>query len=267
VAVAGAAMLTGLVVAPSAAAKVVTSVSLTSPTSGEYSSIVTMTGTLWRNGTTVKIPGAKVYLQRATHRKTNWTNVTTTTTNAAGQFRFTVTLWTAYDYRAYYKGSTAYTGALSPVRYPAVLQRVRLGSIDSTYGLHVTGSVFPLTPPCPVGTCKRYIYLQRYNPTTRTWVNLFSGPRVVQTWFFDFGGTAGPGVNQLYRLYVPIMYPYAHGYSPTFRYTHYTSRPMFAKASSASHPGSLGSTPVASASPPAPTVTRGPTSAPPAAGA
>lgn len=199
------------------------SVSLTGPTSGTYGTAVKLTGTAWRYGTTTKIGGAKVWLQRATHGKTNWGNVTSTTTTSTGTFGFSVVQVAAYDYRAFYAGSTTYTPAWSPTRYPAVLQRVIFDSIKTTNWtlgtLQATGRVYP-TPPS-----NTQIWLQRYDTANKVWKNFISG-RTTGTNAVTIKGNVGGNVGS-YRLYAPQRGYNAAGASGSVTFTHYKWRGAF----------------------------------------
>ncbi|HEY0688851.1 MAG TPA: hypothetical protein VGD71_07385, partial [Kribbella sp.] len=202
------------------------SVSLTGPTSGTYGTTVKLTGTAWRNGTTTKIGGAKVWLQRATHGKTNWGSVTSATTAADGTFGFSVVQAAAYDYRAFYAGNTTYTPAWSPTRYPAVLQKVVFDSIKTTNWnlgtLQATGRVYP-TPPS-----NTQIWLQRYDATNKVWKSYISG-RTTGTNAVTIKGNVGGQVAS-FRLYAPQRSSYAAGASGSTTFTHYKWRGAFRSA-------------------------------------
>lgn len=205
------------------------SVSLTGPTSGTYGTTVKLTGTAWRYGTTTKIGGAKVWLQRATHGKTNWGNVTSTTTTSTGTFGFSVVQVAAYDYRAFYAGSTTYTPAWSATRYPAVLQRVIFDSIKTTNWtlgtLQATGRVYP-TPPS-----NTQIWLQRYDTANKVWKNFASGRTTgtnAITVKFNIGGN-----TNTWRLSAPQRGYYASGVSSSKAFTHYKWRGAFRSAPTA----------------------------------
>jgi hypothetical protein len=217
-------------VAPSAttvtAGTVKSSVSLTGPTSGTYGTTVKLTGTAWRYGTTTKIGGAKVWLQRATHGKTNWGNVTSTTTTSTGTFGFSVVQAAAYDYRAFYAGNTTYTPAWSATRYPAVLQKVIFDSIKTTNWtlgtLQATGRVYP-TPPS-----NTQIWLQRYDAINKVWKSYISG-RTTGTNAVTIKGNVGGQVAS-FRLYAPQRSTYAAGASGSTTFRHYKWRGAFRSA-------------------------------------
>lgn len=208
-----------------AAGSVKASVSLAAPTSGTYATNIKLTGTVWRYQTSTKIAGATVYLQRATHGKTNWGNLTSTTSSITGTFAFAVMQTSAYDYRAYYPGSTTYTAAWSPVRYPAVLQKVVFSTIKTTSWeagtLQATGYVYPAPPS---GT---QIWLQRYDSANKVWKNYISG-RTTGASAVTIKGNV-PGNVGTYRLYAPLRYPYAAGSSGAATYAHYRWRGAFTK--------------------------------------
>jgi hypothetical protein len=202
------------------------SVSLTGPTSGTYGTTVKLTGTAWRYGTTTKIGGAKVWLQRATHGKTDWGNVTSTTTTSTGTFGFSVVQAAAYDYRTFYAGSTTYTPAWSSTRYPAVLQRVIFDSIKTTNWtlgtLQATGRVYP-TPPS-----NTQIWLQRYDTANKVWKNFASGRTTgtnAITVKFNIGGN-----TNTWRLSAPQRGYNAAGVSSSKAFTHYKWRGAFRSA-------------------------------------
>jgi hypothetical protein len=200
-----------------AAGTVKSAVSLTGPTSGKYGTYVTLKGTAWRYGSTTKLTSATIWLQRAVHGQTAWSNVTSTKTSSTGTFAFTVVQRTAYDYRAYYAGSSVYTANASAKVYPAVLQNVLLDSlktVDWNKGtLQATGRVYP-TPP--TGTT---IYLQRYNESTKSWSNYISG-KTTGTNAITIKGNVPANVGT-YRLYAPLRYPFGAGYSANVRAANY----------------------------------------------
>lgn len=210
--------------ARSTAAKAIVAVSLAAPASAPYSRQITMSGTLWRYGTTTRIGGALVWLQRTPHGRTSWANIANTRTSSAGGFTFRITQIAAYDYRAYYAGTATYTAARSPVRYPVVLQLVPfdvLMTADSTRGLvRAQGQVWP-NPP--TGTT---VYLQRYDPAWRQWHSVgsgrTSGSKVVVT-------AARPGSVSTYRLVAPARASYGPGVSASRTLTHYVWRGFFAR--------------------------------------
>lgn len=109
-----------------AAGTVRSAISLTAPSAAYYGTKITLSGVLWRYQTSTKIVGAKVTLQRASRGKANWTSIASLNTSSTGTYAFTVTQGLAYDYRTYYAGNATYTAAVSPVRYPVVMQRVFL---------------------------------------------------------------------------------------------------------------------------------------------
>jgi hypothetical protein len=229
VATASAAVATPSAAATSATVAVGTvkaAVSLNSPTSGTYGTTIQLTGTAWRYGTTTKLSGATIWLQRATHGKTNWASVTKTSATSAGTFAFNVVQTAAYDYRTFYGGSPTYTAAWSPVRYPAVLQKVLFDSIKDTNWtlgtLQATGRVYP-TPPS--GT---QVWLQRYDATNKVWKNYISG-RTTGSNSVVIKGNVGGNVGT-YRLYSPFRSTFGAGYSTSTSFTHLKWRGAFRSA-------------------------------------
>ena len=210
----------------SAAGTVKSAVSLSGPTSGKYGTYVRLTGTAWRYGTATKLSNATIWLQRTVHGQTAWSNVTSTHTSSTGTFAFTVLQRTAYDYRAYYGGSSVYTANASAKVYPAVLQNVLLDSIrtvDWSKGtLQATGRVYP-TPPS--GTT---IWLQRYNESTKSWTSYMSG-RTTGSNSVTMRGNVPANVGT-YRLYAPLRYPFGAGYSANVRAANYKWRGAFRKS-------------------------------------
>jgi hypothetical protein len=209
-----------------AAGTVKAAVSLNSPTSGTYGATIQLTGTAWRYGTTTKLGGATVWLQRATHGQTNWASITKTSATSAGTFAFNVVQTAAYDYRAFYGGSPTYTAAWSAVRYPAVLQKVLFDTIKDanwTLGtLQATGRVYP-TPPS--GT---QVWLQRYDAATKVWKNYISG-RTTGSNSVVIKGNVGGNVGT-YRLYSPFRSTFGAGYSSSVTFTHLKWRGAFRSA-------------------------------------
>lgn len=204
-----------------AAGTVRSAVSLTGPTSGAYGATVTLRGTLWRYGTSTKIAGAVVYLQRAYHNQKTWANLKSARTSTTGTFAFSITQGGAFDYRVYYAGSPTYTGALSNVHYPATLQKVVLRTLATTNqssgALRATGSVYPAPPSgSPV-------VLQRWTGTA--WQTIGSGRSTGST---SVAVTATqPGSVATYRLVAPTRYPYGAGASNAAVLHHYVWRGAF----------------------------------------
>ncbi|MFC0624812.1 hypothetical protein [Kribbella deserti] len=198
-------------------------VSLTAPTAAPYGAQIALSGVLWRYGTSTKIAGSKVTLQRSLRGKNVWGNVASINTTATGTYKFTVTQTVAYDYRAYYAGNATYTTAVSAVKYPVVMQRVLLDSVATvnynTGILRATGRVYP-------ATTGKQVYLQRYNPATKAWSNIAAKTTSGNTISVDakVGGSTGQ-----YRLSVPVTMPYGAGVSAARTLSHYVWRDVFKK--------------------------------------
>jgi hypothetical protein len=205
-----------------AAGTVRSALSLTAPSAATYGTKITLSGVLWRYQTSTRIAGAKVTLQRATKGKTNWTAIASMNTSTTGTYQFSVTQGLAYDYRAYYAGSATYTAAVSPVRYPVVMQRLFLDSIKTvsyeTGVLRASGRLYPATGG--------RVYLQRYNPSTKAWANI--GSKVASGNYVSVDAKVGGSTGQ-YRLYVPMTYPYGAGLTAAKTFTHYVWRGVFKK--------------------------------------
>src|SRR4029453_19135934 len=166
-AVAGLGVPASVVASVDAAGTVKASVSLTGPSSGVYGSPVTMSGTVWRTGTSTQLVNATIWLQRTAHGGSTWSNVTSAHSSSTGTFSFTVTQGTPYDYRTYWGGSATYTTAVSPRLFPAVLQSVRFDSIrDLNWTL---GTLEATATVLPVQVSGGTVWLQRYNPATKVW--------------------------------------------------------------------------------------------------
>lgn len=205
-----------------AAGTVRSALSLTAPSAAVYGSKITLSGVLWRYQTTTKIAGAKVTLQRANKGKTNWTTLTSINTSSTGTYQFSVTQGWAYDYRTVYAGNATYTTAVSPVRYPVVMQKLLLDSVKTiSYDagiLRASGRLYPATGG--------RVYLQRYNPNTKAWASISS--KVASGNYVTVDAKVGGSTGQ-YRLYVPMTYPYGAGVSAAKTFTHFAWRGVFKK--------------------------------------
>lgn len=226
---AGLVVTAGLAAPAAGAGSVRSSVSLTAPAAGGYATTITLSGRLWRTGTTAGITGATVMLQRTAHGGSAWGNLRSTRTGTNGTYSFQVTQTGAYDYRAYYAGSATYTMARSPVRYPVTTQRVPLDSIattDSFTGaMQVRGHVIPAPPNGTVVTLQR---LQ-----SGAWYAIESGRTTsgnVTIAVNRPAGTAG------YRLMVPARSVYAGGASSARSFANYVWRGAFARPVVSSEP-------------------------------
>lgn len=212
--------------AATAAGTTKASVSLTGPSSATYGTTVNLTGTAWRTGTTTKLAGATIWLQRATHGGSAWTNVTSTAASSTGTFAFNVKLNTPYDYRARYGGSVTYTAAVSPRIFPIVRQNVLFDSIRDTNWTLGTMQVGGRVYPAPAKGTR--IWLQRYNTSTKAWSNFMSTVSTGTNAFLmkgNFGGNVGT-----YRIYAPQHGYYAYNYSRQVSFAHYKWRGAFTKA-------------------------------------
>jgi hypothetical protein len=209
------------------------SVSLAGPSSATYGATVKLTGTAWRTGTSTKLVNATIWLQRATHGGSTWSNVTSTHTSSTGTFAFNVQLNTPYDYRARYGGSPTYTVAVSPRIFPIVRQNVVFDSIrDVNWELgtmQVGGRIYP-TPA--TGT---RVWLQRYNTATGAWSNFMSTLTTGGNAFLMKGNFAG-NVGT-YRIYAPQHGYYAYNYSRQVTFAHYKWRGAFTKPIISGTPG------------------------------
>ncbi|MFC0624814.1 hypothetical protein [Kribbella deserti] len=214
-----------------AAGTVRAAASLTGPAHGTYGSSVSLSGVLWRYGTSTRIANAVVTLQRTPHGKSAWTQVTSVRTSSTGTYGFTVTLGTVYDYRTVYGGSVTYTTAVSNVINPKILRRVLLDSVQTTNSapdegvnvgtLRATGRVLPAPP---TGT---QVWLQRYDAASKTWKN-FMSTRTTGGAGVSISGNVPPNVGT-YRLQAPVASPYYGGSSNTKVHAHYVWRGIFTK--------------------------------------
>ncbi|MFC0629518.1 hypothetical protein ACFFGN_35980, partial [Kribbella deserti] len=215
---AGAVAVGGLVMVPSAqgAGSVRSSVSLAAPASGVYGSTIKLTGTVWRTGTTTKLPGATVYLQRSVRGQNRYGNLTSTRTTSTGTFAFSVTQVSAYDYRAYYPGSATYTRAYSPVRYPVTNRYLAIESMSTTDAdLGKLRAIGKSVPSLPDGSM---VYLQRYSTDTRAWTTVAGGKSTAGRATID---ATRPGSNDTYRLVTGSYWPYGPGTSTARQFAHY----------------------------------------------
>lgn len=217
----------------STSAKVLTAASLNSPASGPYGSSIWLTGTLWRYGTSTKVAGATVYLQRSPHGRNTWANLRSAVTNSSGGYAFAVVQTGAYDYRARYYGSATYTGALSRVRYPVTTQKVLFDGISttsySTGAVRATGRVYP-TPPN-----RTPVLLYRWDAAARKWVGTATGYTSGNAVTIS---TVRPASVASYRLVVGARAPWGAGLSAPRTFAHYRWRGIFARpVNGASGPG------------------------------
>lgn len=221
--VAGGALVVPVLHAPgaTAAGSVRTSVNLEAPTSGTYRTTFNVTGTLWRTGTSTRLVNATVWLQRAVHSSGRFTDLRSGRTDSNGRFAIPVTQTSAYDYRARYGGTATYTAAWSPVRYPAVLQKVSFSSLKTTSWENGTLEARGQILPVPHSGTK--LWLQRWNG--HTWTNYMSGLTTGSS-SFTIRGNVGGSVST-FRLYAPLRYPYAAGASAARSITHYKWRGAF----------------------------------------
>lgn len=208
----------------STSAKVLTAASLNSPASGPYGSAIWLTGTLWRYGTSTKVAGATVYLQRSPHGRNTWVNLRSAVTNSSGGYAFAVSQAGAFDYRARYYGSATYTGALSRVRYPVTTQKVLFDGISttsySTGAVKATGRVYP-TPPN-----RTPVLLYRWDAAARKWVGVATGYSSGNAVTIN---TVRPASVASYRLIVGARAPWGAGLSAPRTFAHYLWRGIFAR--------------------------------------
>ncbi|GAA3601241.1 hypothetical protein GCM10022235_86390 [Kribbella ginsengisoli] len=199
------------------------SISLSAPASGAYGSVIKLTGTAARAGTSTRLSGATIYLQRSLHGRNRYANLASARTSRAGAFAFSVKQGSPYDYRVYYAGSARYSRAYSGVRYPVVNRVVLFDAIATTNSetgtLAANGRVLPAPPN---GTL---VYLQRYSTDAKVWVNVASGAttagKVTVT-------ATRPGSTDTYRLIVGGAAPYGAGISASRALKHYVDRGAFA---------------------------------------
>lgn len=205
-------------------AKIVTAASLTGPAYGAYGSTVTLTGVLWRYGTSYRIGNSTVYLQRSPHGRATWSSVASGRTSGSGTFAFSVTQTGGYDYRALFRGSTTFAGALSNIRYPATTHKVILDSLSTTNSrtgtLRATGRVYPAVPK------GQPVHLQ-YRLSNGSWRTAGSASGTGSA-TVSVNATAG-GSALSWRLYAPMRYPYGAGASAGRTLVHYVWRGAFGR--------------------------------------
>lgn len=221
-----------LTVAPAAsaspAAKVRSGTSLAAPAAVAYGGNLHLQGIVGRAGTAVRIPGARVILQRATPGHTNWTSFTSTVTNAKGQYGFyPVPVGRPFSYRVVWPGNATYASSVSPVRTPAVRAVASLLSLrdDSIYvdpGNEVVAQamVYP-------GRTDRPVFLQRYDAAANVFRNV-GFARAPSDRKFTMYARVGGSVSY-YRIYSPAFGGYASAVSPAHRFAHYTPRGSFVR--------------------------------------
>lgn len=217
-------LVTGLTVTAQAttSAKVLTAASLTGPASGPFGSSVRLSGTVWRYGTSAKVAGAKVYLQRSPHGRNTWSNLRTAVSNSAGGYAFSVTQAGAFDYRARYYGSATFTGALSRVVYPVTTQKVLFDSIGTTDQwtgtVRATGRVYPAPPS------RTPVYLYRWDG--RKWTGVATGYTSGSAVTIN---TRRPASVAHYQLAIAARAPWGTGISAARTLNHYVWRGIFAR--------------------------------------
>lgn len=223
-AVLGTAGLLGPVTAAPAATKARAALSLTAPSSAPYGGRLQLTGTLWRYGTGTKIPGARVYLQRAAVGGTNWGSVSSTVTTADGSYRLSVPHGRQYDYRTVWGGNAGYAPAASPVRRPKVGQVISWQVLaSSTWDGYVKASGIRY-PAAPAGGP---IYLQRYDPKTNAFTPI-AFARTRSDGRFSLAARVG-GSTGYYRLHTPAYGGLTGAYAPARRLVHHAPRGLFRK--------------------------------------
>ncbi len=201
-------------------------ITLAAPVSGTYGTVVPLAGTLGRYGSTTRIHGARVYLQRAPHGSTAWTSVTSTITSRSGYYKFVVTLGRPYDYRVNFAGAGIYLGTTSVVRYPIVLQKVVLGSVRTTDAKQGKISAAGVVTPAPAkGTT---VWLQRWDAAAKVWRNLGSSVASGTSSSVAVPATA-PAGSAMYRLAVATNNGYGAGVSNALSFTQAIQRGLFKK--------------------------------------
>lgn len=223
--------MTVIAATPAAAVKATAAISLRGPASGTYGTTIQLQGVLWRYRTSIRIPGATVYLQRATHGQSNWTTIKSTRTARSGTFAFSVLQGRPFDYRARWGGSSTYTTAVSGRVYPAVAQKVIVDRIFKGYvgpngiaDIGLRGRVYPVPP------FDSSAVLQRWDPSQRRWVNIaiggtqhHLGRNVIQVM-----GKAVLG-RRTYRVKVLARGQLAAGYTPNLLIPAYRHRGLFSR--------------------------------------
>lgn len=206
-----------------AAGAVRAAIGLTGPASGTWGQTANLAGTLWRYGTSSKLAGQTVVLQRSVHGRNQWTNAGTRRTSTSGRFVFTVTLRDVYDYRAYYGGSGTYTAAVSARQFTPVRRMVLLDSLKTIdHGgreaglVRASGRAFPV-PPRGVT-----VQLQRYDTAARSWITV---GRSVSSGSANLAVDARlRGSVSPYRLAFGAAAPYYGNVSSARTFAHYVWR-------------------------------------------
>ncbi|MFF0265784.1 hypothetical protein [Kribbella sp. NPDC004536] len=218
----------------SAAGSIRTSVSLVAPKSGVYNSVIKLTGTVWRTGTSTKLRGVAVYLQRSAHGKNRFATVSHVRTSATGTYAFSVRQLSAYDYRTYFAGTSRYRAAYSPVRYPYTSRYLSLDSISTTDAnngvLRATGHALPAP------AVNTPVYLQQYS-AAKAWVTIATA-RTVSGGKVTIDATR-PGSQSYYRLVIGQAYPYGPGITPAKLFAHYVWRGAFTEPALAGGDGTF----------------------------
>ncbi|MFF0265286.1 hypothetical protein [Kribbella sp. NPDC004536] len=198
---------------------------MSAPYSGVYGSTIRLSGAVSRTGTSTKLRGVAVYLQRSVHGRRQFHTLAGTHTNASGAFVFSVKQLSAYDYRAYFPGTSRYRPAFSSVRYPVTTRYIALDSIatvDAFSGeLRATGHAYPHPASGSL------VYLQRYISTSKTWTNVATG-KTTSTGQVTISGVR-PGSISAYRLVIGSQGAYGAGISTAKSFAHYVWRGAFAK--------------------------------------
>ena len=223
-AVLGTAGLLAPVATAAPAAKVRAALSLTAPDSAPYGGRLQLTGTLWRYGTSTKIPGARVYLQRATVGGSNWGSVSSTVTAADGSYRLSIPHTRQYDYRTVWGGNAGYTPATSPVRRPKVAQVISWQTLESSEWDGIVKATGIRYPAAPAGGP---IYLQRYDAKANVFRSI-AFARTSSDGRFTPAARVG-GSTAYYRLHAPAYGGLTGAYTPVRRLVHYAPRGLFAK--------------------------------------
>lgn len=205
-------------------AKLRSGTSLAAPAATTYGGKLNLQGIVGRPGTAIRIPGARVILQRATPGRTNWSSVTSRVTNAEGRYSFyPVSVGRPFSYRVVWPGNATYAGSVSPARTPAVRPYVGIESITDDYPL---GDGDDLTADLKVfpNRTGRPAFLQRYDASSNSFRNIGFARHQYSRFFIQASLAGSTGY---FRVYAPAIDGYAAGYSAVRRFVHYSERGGF----------------------------------------
>lgn len=209
-----------------AAGSVRSGTSLAAPAAVTYGANLHLQGIVGRAGTAVRIPGARVVLQRATPGAANWTSVTSTVTNAEGRYGFYPAAGRPFAYRVVWPGNATYAASVSPVRTPAVRPYVTISSMSDTYPYGEDDELTADVRVYPAVQAARPVFLQRYDARTNSFRNIAFGTTLAE--YISFTAHVG-GSTAFYRVYAPAFGGYAAGYSAARPFTHFSGRGTFAR--------------------------------------